>query len=223
MSPYLVALLVGDWECVSGSADGIPDPRLRHAGSQRRARVRARGGGVRAAVLQPVLRHQISVREARHRRRARLLRRRDGEHRRDRLSRAVSARERTAARSSSGSRRRSSSPTRSRISGSATSSRWQWWDDIWLNEGFATWMERRPMQEWKPEWNGALDEVRDTQTRDEARRACATRPIRTHGRDAGRDQPGVRRDRVSEDRRGHQDGRGVRRARRATATASTRI
>jgi alanyl aminopeptidase len=27
-----------------------------------------------------------------------------------------------------------------------------WWNDIWLNEAFATWMERRIIAEWKPEW-----------------------------------------------------------------------
>lgn len=29
----------------------------------------------------------------------------------------------------------------------------QWWDNIWLNEGFATWMENKPLEKWKPEWN----------------------------------------------------------------------
>jgi len=28
-----------------------------------------------------------------------------------------------------------------------------WWDDIWLNEAFASWMENKIVAEWKPEWH----------------------------------------------------------------------
>ncbi len=34
-----------------------------------------------------------------------------------------------------------------------------WWDDIWLNEAFATWTEEKILREWKPEWKTALDDV----------------------------------------------------------------
>jgi aminopeptidase N len=29
----------------------------------------------------------------------------------------------------------------------------QWWDNVWLNEGFATWMENKPVAAMHPEWN----------------------------------------------------------------------
>jgi puromycin-sensitive aminopeptidase len=28
----------------------------------------------------------------------------------------------------------------------------RWWDDLWLNEAFATWMAFKTIDEWKPEW-----------------------------------------------------------------------
>src|SRR5208337_2787214 len=29
----------------------------------------------------------------------------------------------------------------------------QWWDNIWLNEGFATWMESKPIEAMHLEWH----------------------------------------------------------------------
>ena len=60
----------------------------------------------------------------------------------------------------------------------------QWWDNIWLNEGFATWMETKAVASMHPEWNidesvsGDLDQTLglDAQSTTHAIRAKADTP-----------------------------------------------
>jgi len=56
----------------------------------------------------------------------------------------------------------------------------RWWDDLWLNEGFASWMESRMTARLHPEWNTSLEAVN---SRDGAMRRDAlatTHPVVQH-------------------------------------------
>ncbi|MBZ4423256.1 M1 family metallopeptidase [Myxococcus sp. RHSTA-1-4] len=35
----------------------------------------------------------------------------------------------------------------------------QWWDDLWLNEAFATWMTPRIIETWRPAWDAPVERV----------------------------------------------------------------
>lgn len=56
----------------------------------------------------------------------------------------------------------------------------RWWDDLWLNEGFASWMEGRMTARLHPEWNTALNAVRSRDYAMNRDSVATTHPVVQH-------------------------------------------
>jgi puromycin-sensitive aminopeptidase len=53
----------------------------------------------------------------------------------------------------------------------------QWWDDLWLNEAFATWIEFRTVADWRPEWDIWVDFQQEKAAPFATDALASTRPI----------------------------------------------
>jgi len=53
-----------------------------------------------------------------------------------------------------------------------------WWDDIWLNEAFATWMESKVIERWAPSWGMPAQRVQHRNEAAETDSLVSTRVIR---------------------------------------------
>jgi len=56
----------------------------------------------------------------------------------------------------------------------------QWWDDLWLNEGFASWMESRTMQRLHPEWHWELNNIGSREAAMDQDALSSTHPVVQH-------------------------------------------
>ena len=181
MSTYLVALAVGDFECVEGGADGIPIRVCAVPGKKELGRYALR---VAEHVLPEFNRYygipypfgkldmvalpdyewggMENTASIFYRERGLLL---------DEKTASVGTRRGTAA-----------------LVSHEIAHQWfgdlvtlAWWDNVWLNEGFATHMTRKPLVTWDPAWDQSLEEAQATAGVLAVDAFEATRAIRQNG------------------------------------------
>jgi aminopeptidase N/puromycin-sensitive aminopeptidase len=56
----------------------------------------------------------------------------------------------------------------------------EWWNNVWLNEGFATWMENKPIAAWRPDWTMDEEVARENQGTLDLDAQRTTRTIRAN-------------------------------------------
>ena len=161
MSTYLVAFLVGDFQCVSGKSDGVP---IRACATPDKVQMGAFAVQAAEFVLHfydnyfgikypmPKL-DMIAIPdfEAGAMENFGAITYRETDFLIDEKTASISAKKRVAI-----------------VVAHEMAHQWfgdmvtmQWWDNLWLNEGFATWMESKPVAVWHPEWKQPQDDAID--------------------------------------------------------------
>jgi len=161
MSTYLVAFLVGDFKCTSGSADGVP---IRACATPDKLAL-TRSALEAAEYILPFYDRYFGIKypmpkldmialpdfEAGAMENFGCITYRETDLLLDTRNAAVSDRKRVAS-----------------VVAHEMAHQWfgdmvtmEWWNNLWLNEGFATWMSSKPLTQWHPEWNVPEDVAQD--------------------------------------------------------------
>lgn len=153
MSTYLVAFLVGDFQCVAGSSDGVPiracatPERVQYAHfALESAQYILHYYNTYFGIKYPMPKLDmigIPDFEAGAMENFGAITYRESDMLADEKTAPVEARQRVAL-----------------VVAHEMAHQWfgdmvtmKWWNNLWLNEGFATWMENKPLESWKPEWH----------------------------------------------------------------------
>jgi aminopeptidase N len=178
MSTYLVALLVGDWKCSEGGVDGIP---IRVCATPEKADL-TKWGVVSAEAELKYYNQYYDFKYPFGK--LDIITFPDFEAGAMENAGAITFREAALLideKNASAQHRRSVAQTNSH----EIAHMWfgdvvtmQWWNDIWLNEGFATWITNKPINAWKPEWDLRVEEAASTSNSLAVDSMESTRPIR---------------------------------------------
>ncbi len=180
MSTYLVAFLVGDFQCTRGSADGVP---IRACATPDKVAL-TRSALEAAEYILPFYDRYFGIKypmpkldmialpdfEAGAMENFGCITYRETDLLLDPRNAAISDRKRVAS-----------------VVAHEMAHQWfgdmvtmQWWDNLWLNEGFATWMSSKPLETWHPEWNVPQDVAQELDRTLNLDAGPATHTIRAH-------------------------------------------
>jgi aminopeptidase N len=180
MSTYLVALLVGEFQCIEGGVDGIPIRVCAPPGKEQLGRFALKAAEESVGFYNRYygIKYPFGKLD--------LIGVPDFEAGAMENAGAVTFRETSLLvdeqRGSAASKRRVATTVAHEIAhmwfGDLVTMKW--WNDIWLNEGFATFMSDKPLVAWQPSWHLDQDAVRSSRGAIALDSQRSTRPIRTN-------------------------------------------